>query len=429
MQNKKLITVIMVWLYVLFPLSLDAENPEWMYFHELEDVRGLEAIGDYIYIGLAWPGLGTRRLSLETLELDTIDPTVTAYSFAEDSKGAVWIGTWMWGLWKYKDNSIVNKYDHTNSNLKQFWNGPNLLIHAITIDKYDNKWLATDTGLVRFDGVEAKYFAHGNPRTGAMLVYRNLLLDPDGESLWLWDVGRRPGIMQFSQEQFIIYDTSNTGIGTSSIQGLDIDKQDNLWMSGFHFPSLPNSGKLVKFDGANWEHYDMEPSIKQLSTTVVRIDNDDTKWLATRWGGLIKYDGSEWKQFNKSNSGISNNRILDIKIDKYGNKWIVPAESGIWQEFPSLEVFREGGILLPTNVQELIREHDAKMPLVYPNPAQDIIRVTDLIKRERAYSISNIYGQVLMEGSFFHEINISSLPAGFYFLKVNNKFLKFIKLK
>lgn len=441
MNNKKLNigTILIVWLYVLFPSKLNSENPEWMYFHEIEEVRGLEPIGDFIYIGSYNKGL-TLRLSLETLELDTVIETASAFSFAEDSKGAVWIATWK-GLYEYKDDVIVNKYDRTNSNLKRYpgtTNPQDLMYNDITVDKYDNKWLASDTGLVRFDGVEAKFFTHVDPKKEVFRYYTGLLLDSDGESLWLFTGGSLPefpfrvktSVMKFKDGVFAFYDTSNSNIDNISFRGIVKDANGNIFIGTLHFEDLPNSGKLIKFDGQEWEHLDADNfSLTTLNIWCLGIDTiSNILWIGTRKGGLIKFDSGNWSKFDSVNSNISRNRVEKIVIDKYGNKWIVTPGTSLPNGFSSLEVFREGGVLLPTNVKELIRKHDEKTPVVYPNPAQDIIKVTDLIKRERAYSISNIYGQVLMEGTFFHEINISRLPAGFYFLKVNDKFLKFVKI-
>lgn len=432
--NISIINIIaMMYVLSLYPTILMSDNPEWMYFPDLEDIRGMEAIDNYIYLGLAWPKIGIIRLNLETLKLDTIDPAMVAESFKQDTKGNVWIGTPR-GLWEARDKIIINKYDHTNSNLKRFFNGPDLNILSIAIDKYDNKWIATDTGLVKFDGIEGKYFAHRNPKLG--IRYTELLLDNDGESVWILVPGSMPDvpfppkptdIMRFNNGEFSIYDTSNTDIDNISFRGIANDTDDNIWLATLHFKSIPNSGRLVRYNRQTWEHFDSEPfSLTEFDMWCIGIEKEGPKWIGTRKGGLVKYDGNTWTQFNTDNSDISGNQILKIIIDKYGNKWIVVAGSGI-NGSPALEVFREGGVLFPTNVQEYVREQESKVPIVYPNPAHDIIKVTDLFKRERTFKISNLYGQTVLEGVFDHEIDISKLISGFYFLKVDEFNLRFIK--
>lgn len=417
--------IFMISLLTVFTPKMKSENPEWMYFPELEDIRGMEAIDNYIYLGLAWPKLGIIRLNLETLKLDTIDSSIFAHSFNQDSKGNVWIGTAGKGLWEFSENIIINKYDHTNSNLKRFNNGPDLIINSLVIDKYDNKWLGTDTGLVRFDGVEGEFFQHPNKLISKR--FTNLLLDNDGESIWIWRNDNFGGIMKFLHGEFTNFDTSNSDIVNPRIIGLDIDDENNLWMAGPFIPSVSKSGNLVKFDGIKWELIENQSLAQLRPWSDLKIENNVIKWIATYLGGFVKYDGKTWTQFNTENSDISGNQILRFVIDKYGNKWLVVAGSGI-NGSPALEVFREGGVLLPTNVQEYVRKQESKAPIVYPNPADDIIKVTDLIKRERTYEISNVMGKVMLNGTFYHEIDVSSLPNGFYFLKVDDKLLKFTKI-
>jgi ligand-binding sensor domain-containing protein len=53
----------------------------------------------------------------------------------------------------------------------------------------------------------------------------------------------------------------------------------------------------------------------------VAIDKDGAKWIGTN-KGLVKYHDGNWLVFNESNSEIPVNEILDISIDKNGNMWI-----------------------------------------------------------------------------------------------------------
>lgn len=406
----------------LFPTKLHPENPEWMYFPELEWVQGVEAIDNYIYLSVEYARWGTLKLSLETLEVDTIDPMKRANSFKKDSKGSIWMGGVGWGLWEYRDNEIVNIYDRTNTNLTE--HEYDLFIKSLEIDKYDNKWLGTDTALVKFDGVKGEYYHLNEPMRSEQ--HKIIKLDNDSTTIWLCHVVYFPGLLKFKDGQFTYYNKANSDIRYRNIDGMDIDKDNNLWMLGHDGPQN-KSIKLLKFDGENWEHHDVGiPNLTTIGKSPIKIDDNNVIWFGSSQG-LVKYDGETWQIFNTSNSGISENIVRELTIDQYGNKWItVPA--GITNGWPSLEVFREGGVLLPTNVQELIRKHDKKQPLVYPNPAKEKIKVSDLIKRERQYEITNVMGQVLLHGTFYHEIDVSSLPTGFYFLKVNDKLLKFTKI-
>ena len=68
---------------------------------------------------------------------------------------------------------------------------------------------------------------------------------------------------------------------------------------------------------------------------------------------------------------------------------------------------------------------------VYPNPVDDVITVeTQSLAPLQQYDITNLMGQTLMTGRLDDEkqqINLSEIPAGMYFLRVNGITVKFVK--
>ncbi len=72
-------------------------------------------------------------------------------------------------------------------------------------------------------------------------------------------------------------------------------------------------------------------------------------------------------------------------------------------------------------------------PNIYPNPVEDVVYVRNVydMENEAPYSIQDINGIVLMEGTFhaFHpaRLDIQDLKAGLYFLRVSGKVFKLVK--
>lgn len=68
---------------------------------------------------------------------------------------------------------------------------------------------------------------------------------------------------------------------------------------------------------------------------------------------------------------------------------------------------------------------------VYPNPAQNILFITGEIKNNLPYWISDVEGNCVLQGNLnSNYINIEDLPAGQYFLNLNNTTqVQFVKLK
>ena len=67
---------------------------------------------------------------------------------------------------------------------------------------------------------------------------------------------------------------------------------------------------------------------------------------------------------------------------------------------------------------------------VYPNPAKNQLHVTDYDLQQSNYSIYNVVGQTLIQGKLQGDattINVESLANGMYFLKIDNKVVRFVK--
>ncbi|MFA5044377.1 MAG: T9SS type A sorting domain-containing protein [Paludibacter sp.] len=73
---------------------------------------------------------------------------------------------------------------------------------------------------------------------------------------------------------------------------------------------------------------------------------------------------------------------------------------------------------------------DKMSMVVYPNPANDFIQLKNVPEGELNIKIIRLDGAVLMNKQLLDKnqsIDISHLASGFYFLKVNNKTMKFTK--
>jgi len=65
-------------------------------------------------------------------------------------------------------------------------------------------------------------------------------------------------------------------------------------------------------------------------------------------------------------------------------------------------------------------ENLSKVIFIYPNPSSDKIFINDL-KDGTKVRIYNVNGQMIMSKAYIGSLNISSLPSGIYFLRINDK--------
>ncbi|MCX7762036.1 MAG: hypothetical protein N2252_04250 [Candidatus Kryptonium sp.] len=85
------------------------------------------------------------------------------------------------------------------------------------------------------------------------------------------------------------------------------------------------TGGLVRLDkttGAMTFYNRANSGLPDNSVQSIAIDKQGNKWIGTWDGGLAKFDGKNWVVYNRANSGLPSNNVYSIAIDKQGNKWI-----------------------------------------------------------------------------------------------------------
>lgn len=68
---------------------------------------------------------------------------------------------------------------------------------------------------------------------------------------------------------------------------------------------------------------------------------------------------------------------------------------------------------------------------VFPNPAQNYIRVANISTEQTAYTLYSAEGRALINGTLASadsQIDVSTLSKGLYVIRINNSTLKFMKL-
>ena len=135
--------------------------------------------------------------------------------------------------------------------------------------------------------------------------------------------------------EWIVYDTTNSGLPSSWVYYLTIDESDNKWMCSHTYLGFGghHGDGLIKYDNSEWTVYDtLNSGLKSNTVSDVVTDEDGNVWIATEFhvgsegwgnnGGIVKFDGSKWTNFDTRNSDIPTNDIKCIEIDNSGYKWI-----------------------------------------------------------------------------------------------------------
>lgn len=150
--------------------------------------------------------------------------------------------------------------------------------------------------------------------------------------------------LTFAQNNWLVFDTTNTGIYDENIISLAKDKQGILWI-------LSNSGALYHFDGVRIKNIKFKiDGIPSNSISKIKIDKMDNKYFLSKGYGLIKLDiNGQLTIFDSSNSGIGNDVINDIAFDKFNNLWIGTDNGLVNYDGNSWSIYRTNNSGIPRN--------------------------------------------------------------------------------
>ncbi|MEI6884710.1 MAG: T9SS type A sorting domain-containing protein [Bacteroidota bacterium] len=135
-------------------------------------------------------------------------------------------------------------------------------------------------------------------------------------------IGTYHGIAIFDNFSWVVYDTSNSGLPGDIITCIAFESNGVAWIGIYH-------DGLARFDGTNWTVYTTYNSgLIDNFPVRIAIDSLDNKWIATH-DGLQKFDGTNWTTFRTANSGIPQNWLEYVTIDKSGSIWVATSSEGV----------------------------------------------------------------------------------------------------
>jgi ligand-binding sensor domain-containing protein len=196
------------------------------------------------------------------------------------------------------------------------------MINAIAIDRDDSKWIAGMYGIGRFDGSAWTVYTSTNPisMTGRTLTGISAIAVDNNGTKWF---GTAWSILSFNGSTWTVYDcgASTFPCSGSTLTGIVVDNANVKWL-GLSVPTGMPGSELVSFDGTTWRTYNTSNSgLPNNSVSTIAVDKDGAKWIGT-YGGVARFDGTTWTVYNASNSALPGDQITAIAIDKDGIKWI-----------------------------------------------------------------------------------------------------------
>ena len=186
---------------------------------------------------------------------------------------------------------------------------------AQTTDGY--LWLATQAGIVRFDGVRFTVF---NPANAPALTNSNvmaLLAARDG-SLWIGTYGG--GLTRLKDGTFTTY-TTRDGLAHDVVFALCEDAKGNLWI-GTH------GGGLSRWRDGRFTTLSTKDGLSHNFVRAIYEDRQADLWIGTDGGGLNRLSSGQFTVFGKP-QGLPSDIVLSIHEDRHGSLWVGTFDGGL----------------------------------------------------------------------------------------------------
>jgi len=158
--------------------------------------------------------------------------------------------------------------------------------------------------------------------------------------------------------EWIVYDTTNSGLPYYSIDKIAIDSTGNKWIAQKGYVGTTEA--IIKFDGLNWTIYNLplfDDKINFINSLI--IDKYGRKWIGTHYSGLIRFEDTSWTEYNTSNSALPNNQVNCIAIDHNGNKWIGTKNGLAKFDDINFTVYNTSNSALPGNMVQSVAIDDS----------------------------------------------------------------------
>src|SRR5882757_10441707 len=177
--------------------------------------------------------------------------------------------------------------------------GPNTSVRTIKQDRKGNIWLASNEGVIRYDG---KSFTN---ITANVSLYRffsvledrkgNFWFGTYGSGVYYYDVRLNDEVGQGKTFQNF---TTSDGLANNSVMPIYEDKAGIIW--------LGTGGGVSRYDGKSFRNFTTKEGLSNNNLTTIMEDKTGKLWFSTR-GEPCFYDGKTFTTLtNKDGKGFRN---------------------------------------------------------------------------------------------------------------------------
>jgi ligand-binding sensor domain-containing protein/two-component sensor histidine kinase len=183
---------------------------------------------------------------------------------------------------------------------------PQNTVHHIVQTRDGYLWLATDGGLVRFDGIEFAVFDKQNTPAFKNNQIRNLAEDGGG-NLW---ISTPEGLIRQQGKKFTLF-TAGDGLSSSSVLSAFEDHSGTLW--------IITAGGLDSYRDGKFTQYTTRDGLSSDSIDTLIEDRQGSIWIGSS-DGLTRFKDDIFTNYNNLAGMRTSVRVL--MEDNLGRIWI-----------------------------------------------------------------------------------------------------------
>lgn len=261
-----------------------------------------------------------------------------------DNNNHYFVSTWGYGLLEYENNTMINKYDDSNSPLKTIIPGqPYSRICGLAMDKSRNLWIAQSglsTGSLKVLKPDNTWIIF--PAVISGLITADIIISksgykwitlPKGPGLFILDDNNTPENFNDDRYKTLLVKDADGNV-LSNVLSIAEDLDGNIWIGTDQGPAVyynadhifdqdPRAYRIIipRNDGTGLGDY----LLKSETITSIAIDGANRKWFGTATSGayLFSADGlQKLVNYTEDNSPLYSNNIVSLAIDnKSGEVW------------------------------------------------------------------------------------------------------------
>ena len=269
---------------------------------------------DKIWLGATKGLISFDGYHLEEYKNEDLETPISTWSMTFDTSTCT--------LWTASYNTQIGGYGlvgFDGNNYTKYHIGGHAF--KVEFDQEENLWVAAYTrGLGKFDGFNWTWYDDTN--SPLLSIVEDIDIDALGV-VWIATFGG--GVFSFDGNNWWEYNESNS-IVNNYLTMIYVDRLGYVWTH--------DEGSLLRFNGNQWEKFVIGNGNWHVNSIIQ--DHLGNYWVGTS-GGVFFWDGdSSFIHYHVGNSAIGQNFVYKIRIDPYGNKWIIHHEG--------VSIFNENGI-------------------------------------------------------------------------------------